>query len=467
MENYTDLIILTASNKFGITAVKPYQLLVIQRILEQTESDYVRHQVIILPTGTGKSLCFQIPASLCEKKTIIVYPLLALMTDQKNRMEQAGISTVVLRGGQTKEQRKNLFKQLQDGAKVVITNPETLCQNKVLKMLTGFKFELFVVDEAHVIEQWGKDFRPEYSKLKSVLSFLSPHQILAFTATASPTTLYTIERSLFTEKPLVIQGDSDRENIFYSALVSPSSDLGTLEVLKICPKPALVFCGQRKNTEILCLKTKKEIPDLPCRYYHAGLSKQEREAIETWFMQSQDGVLFSTCAFGMGIDKNGIRTVLHYAIPRTVEEYLQESGRAGRDGEQAWAITIITPNTDKSNRVAQIFMNQNCRRQELLKALGQDKEECTGCDICTGKTLSLAYVKDEIIRLIRTSPLRYTYQSATALLTGSRIKWRTFSKSHYHPMYGILSEYSYEEVLSIIKSSNEIHSFRDRLYYKT
>ncbi len=464
MEDYISQIIFTASTKFGITSVKPYQLLVMQRILEQQDLEIVRNQVVILPTGTGKSLCFQIPAMLCRKKTIIIYPLLALMADQKKRMDKAGITSIVIKGGQTKSQRQELFAT---DAKVVITNPETLCMPHIMKELKKYKYELFVIDEAHIIKQWGNEFRPMYSKLRVPIDTLKPHQLLAFTATASEETLKTIETSIFKEKPLVIRGDADRENIFYGAIKAPNKLIGLLQALKKCSRPAIVFCGERKNCEILCLKSRQNFNNIPARYYHAGLSKEERTSIEDWFMTSTDGILFTTCAYGMGIDKSNIRTVIHYALPSSSEEYLQESGRAGRDGEFANAWVLISQDHIAENQLTKTFTQNICRRKALLESLGQQKEDCSGCDICNGIINNLDFVSNQILKLIRHYPLRYTPHSAAALLCGIKILWKMEKDSQFHPMYGILDNYSFEEVLSAIESDKHIKQTKHNRLYLT
>ena len=184
MQNITRKIQKYAEEKFGIKAVKPFQLLVMHRILEQENSKQVRQQIVLLPTGHGKSLCFLLPASLTKNITVIVYPLLALMNDQMKGLRNSGIDCVCLRGGQTKTERNEIFLKLESGTKIIITNPETLTQKSVLKKLAHFKIDLLVVDEAHVIAQWGEEFRPAYLKLHDAVKLLKPHQVLAFTATA-------------------------------------------------------------------------------------------------------------------------------------------------------------------------------------------------------------------------------------------------------------------------------------------
>ncbi len=424
------LIEKTASELFHINTVKPFQLLVMDRILSQTQTDEVKNQIVILPTGTGKSLCFLLPASIISNLTVIVYPLLALMNDQIKKLQEANIDCVCLRGGQSKTERDEIFKKLKDGTKIIITNPETLNQASILRKLRQFKTELLVVDEAHVISQWGKDFRPAYNQLSDAVKALKPHQILAFTATASDNTVSVIEECLLLKDPVVVRGDADRENIFYSAYPAYDRLSAIREILSFCKRPAIVFCPVRHETYDFCIKFKRIMPQIPMFYYHAGLSKSERKAIEQAFMDCDNGILFATCAYGMGIDKKNIRTVIHSSLPASIESYLQESGRAGRDREKAYAYVIITPKD--SSPLAEIFRNRECRRYQLLKAIGQDKETCTGCDVCNKQVIDSLYGEKQITALIKRYPNKYTAKTAAMLLCGNRT-------IHTHnPFYNVL-----------------------------
>ena len=228
MSDYLDRILSTASGKFGINMLKPYQILVIQRILEQEDSFEVRNQLVILPTGTGKSLCFLIPATLCMGITVIIYPLLALMNDQMSKLRDAGISCVCIRGGQTKAQRDEAFRKLDEGTKIVVSTPESLQNRHVLSRLSKRQISLLVVDEAHVISQWGNSFRPAYLGLTDVVIRLRPHQILAFTATATDKVIKDIRSCLFFSRPLIVKGDIDRPNIIYRSYPALSRTQGVL-----------------------------------------------------------------------------------------------------------------------------------------------------------------------------------------------------------------------------------------------
>lgn len=454
----------TAIEKFGITAIKPYQLLVMVRILEQdADRSNIENQLVILPTGTGKSLCFLLPSLLCRGLTIIVYPLLALMNDQTSKLKANGIVFADLRGGQTKAQRKSMFDLLKSGkTKLVITNPETLLQQSIINELKKLEISLFVCDEAHVVK-WGESFRPAYYMLKNAIDLLKPLQILAFTATASEDTTKEIIKYLFTIKPLVIRGDIDRENIEYCSYPVADRTLGLVKILSECKKPALVFCRTRREAYYACLECMRVLHCSDFRYYHAGLSKEERRMLENWFLQSRDGVLFATCAYGMGVDKSDIRTVIHYSLPSCTEDYLQESGRAGRDGEKAFAYAFISPEDRTMNNKSSLinaFTGEKCRRQALLESMGQIKTDCTGCDICNNSTEKESYEETVISKLIKHYPFRYTAETAADLLCAYS------TKDCYNPLFGALESYDRTLVKNAVDLMTE-GKFRNRIYKVT
>lgn len=445
-ESITETITKTAAVYFGIRTLKPYQILVTQRIMEQEKSFRVRNQIVILPTGTGKSVCFLIPAVLCKGITVIVYPLLALMNDQMSKLEKAGIDFVCVRGGQTREERAALLRKLDTGTKIVITTPESLNHYSVIRNLKSRKISLFAVDEAHVISQWGKSFRPAYTALTETVLKLKPHQILAFTATASAKTIKDIRSCLFFSKPLVVRGDADRTNIIYSSFPALNRTQGLIDLVKKCEKPAIVFCNTRPDTKALCIILQAEISGTEFRYYNAGLSHEERLAIENWFLKSEDGVLLATSAYGMGIDKPDIRTVIHHRLPQNIEEYLQESGRAGRDGEISHAHVIVTFDDMEAPKgyspLVGIFTGNTCRRRALLGAIGQEKDECSGCDVCLNTVIRETDADRAIQSLVKNWPFRFDSTMASYLLCGSRNIHLCGNRISFNPVYKSLATWN-------------------------
>lgn len=423
-----------AQQRFGIEYLFPYQRLVISNALEaagaaappvETDTDQApaepyparRRQIVILPTGAGKSLCFQLPASVFSGLTIIVYPLLSLMADQERRMKQAGLSCAVLRGGQSADERRQLFEQLEAGRiQILIANPEVLAGERVLRRLSALSISHLVVDEAHCVSEWGESFRPSYLELGRIITALQPELVTAFTATASPQVLQAVHGHLFGEEPVhTVEADPDRPNIAYSVVSCRSKYAALVTLLAHVQRPAIIFCASRKRTEETARLLLKSLGS-DVRFYHAGLEREEKDDVERWFFDSSGGVLVATCAYGMGVDKANIRTVIHRDVPGSIEAYLQESGRGGRDRDRAEAILLAGPDDHSRlqtmeraagaaeaavamraqrdiGRFRQMLAyteSDSCRRENLMAILGHESESCFGCDVCRERALAEA-----------------------------------------------------------------------------
>lgn len=408
----TDLVAGTAFRNFGIKYLFPWQRMVIANILEafdirvkktdeedekdpaENEDSYVKgKQIVLLPTGAGKSLCFLVPAVVLPGITMVIYPLLALMTDQYRRMTEGSLQAVMFRGGQSPEERKESFEKLQSGqAKVIIANPEVLQDKKLLEKIKALNVCHVAIDESHCVSEWGDTFRPSYLTLGDVLTYLQPPVVTAFTATASPTVLSRIAEILFNGEAHVVRSEADRQNIHYFVRYTAAKKKEALILAATELRPLIIFCGTRNRTEEMSRELNACFGDDFSRFYHAGLEKSEKDKIEKWFYESKNGVLCGTCAYGMGIDKKDIHTVIHLDPPQTAEAYIQEAGRGGRDGSIAKAILLWSPedslNTShftsgSREAVLRDFAEtKECRRQVLLDALGAEKAVCSGCDTC-------------------------------------------------------------------------------------
>jgi len=459
-----------AEKIFKINNLKPYQILVIVNILENSRIKSFskrKRQLVILPTGAGKSLCFQIPSFLLKGLTIIVYPLIALMNDQEKVFKQHNIQVVVIKGGQTNEQRNLNWKKIESRqAHIIITNPESLIQKKTFTNLLKFKIELVVIDEAHVIAEWGKSFRPSYLKMCELLPILKANQILAFTATADISVINYISKVLFKGiKPKIILSSANRENIIYNSIYTISKDHCLKQLLKTCDKPALVFCPTRNFTKTGFREIKMENKNLKVAYYNAKREKKKKVFIENWFKDSKDGVLLATNAYGMGIDKKNIRTVIHMRLPFSAEEFLQETGRAGRDGQKSNSIVLIdlddlqtyyTTENFKHKSILEVFINsESCRRTRLMLLMNQSLEQCTGCDICN-KTFDpkIPYL-NQIINFFIINSFKYDCESASLLLCGIPNAIENFKKEQYNPFFGYFNNWYYNDlekaILQLIK----------------
>ena len=402
----------------GFTYLFPYQRLVITNILEaarsasiplaspgaearreadssETEKDQEVHidaapsepdrevwsgygkQIVILPTGAGKSLCFQLPARLMNRPTLVVFPILALMADQERRLREQGTRVVLLRGNQSTEERQIIAEVLKTPSNVfIIANPEVLKTVQVRNMLRDAQIAHVVIDEAHCVSQWGESFRPAYLELSQILAELKPPLVTAFTATASPSVLEKIRHYIFNDgEAHLVMGNPDRPNISYRVMKTLVKEAALRELLGTLPRPAIVFCGSRSRTEQLARALRYALGSREIYFYHAGLEREEKKTVEDWFFRSSRGILLATCAYGMGVDKSDIRSVIHFDCPNLVEAYLQESGRAGRDGKPATATLLWDPEDEgHRGKLAKYGKTGGQCRRELLLALLMGKE---------------------------------------------------------------------------------------------
>lgn len=412
-----------AQDVFGVPSLYPWQRLVIANIMEceerylanqvqsqpildvpkdilatesgDQEDDIINRgrQVVLLPTGAGKSLCFMVPSLLLSGRTLVIYPLLALMSDQLRRIQQAGLEAVLFRGQQTEEEREDNFRRLDAGAKIILANPEVLQSERLLKRLAGYNILHAAIDEAHCVSEWGDSFRPAYLTLGTVLEKLKIPVITAFTATASAPVLQRVTEILFAgQPPYLMKSTSDRQNIHYSVVYTGIKEKTALQLATQEQRPLIVFCGTRAKSESTARLFREVFPADQVRFYHAGLTKEEKTATEQWFLPHKSAVLCCTCAFGMGIDKSDIRTVIHLEPSPTAEAYIQEAGRGGRDGSPTKAILLWSPEDEARSRqhpegsrgrvLGKFAQGHQCRRQVLLDALGGEEVACSGCDFC-------------------------------------------------------------------------------------
>ena len=454
-----DLINTKAKQLFNIGYVFPYQRLIITNTLRAAgyygvdeKTEVLDKQIVLLPTGSGKSLCFMLPGILLDGITLIVFPLLSLMADQERRIIEAGASVTTLKGGMTKEEISKSYKEIREGSvKFILTNPETLGTSKVLSLLKEGNITHVVIDEAHTVSQWGESFRPAYLDVGNHIKNIGVSLITAYTATASDYIVKSILKNIFLNDEVnVVRGDPDRTNIHYSALPSLSKDESLLKLISISEKPIIIFHSSRVSAEVTnrFLLSRMESTDIV--YYHAGLTKDEKQSIEEWFFSSNTGILNATCAYGMGIDKANIRTVIHLNAPTSIEAYLQESGRAGRDRKPAKAVVLTSP-MDEKNLIAEIFTdNSRCRRESLVKLLGGDIEICSGCDVCNNNLQTEELGKLQIIKFIQKNSNLFNISQSCSILKGL-YTFNTISNQYHNiPGFGILREWDLDSIKEAI-----------------
>lgn len=417
-----DEITEAAKKAFGITFLYPWQRLVIANILDavnEGEESAFAHQIVLLPTGAGKSFCFLVPALLLQKPTLIIYPLLSLMSDQQRRINEAGLQCVIFRGGQTAEERKEKFDSIKNGAKIIIANPEVLQNEHLLAQIAECGIQHIAIDEAHCVYEWGTTFRPSYLTLAKIIKQLKAPVVTAFTATASPVVLDKIAETLFDGKAHIVRSASDRPNIHYHVINCLNKKKEALKLALNSEKPVLIFCGTRAKAEDMSRELQDYLESYDSvKFYHAGLTREEKNNVEKWFYPKDNAYLCATIAFGMGVDKKNIRTVIHLEPSSTAEAYIQEAGRAGRDGKTSnayllWSMedseTYKKYEENSRKRVMALYAeSKTCRRQFLLDALGAEQTICDGCDICnTGKPAPFAYDANIALRFINSHKRLY------------------------------------------------------------
>ncbi len=322
--------------EFGFTRFRPGQELIISSVLSGTPT------LAILPTGGGKSLCFQLPALLLEGTTIVVSPLVALMKDQVDALCARGIAATFINSSLGDGERREREARLHRGElRLCYVAPERFRSASFLEAVRGVHVPLFAIDEAHCISQWGHDFRPDYARLAQARAALGAERVLALTATATPEVRRDIAAALALESPRVFVAGFDRPNLFMevAAVSGDREKLARLQRLARERRPGIVYAATRRSVEKIVFALRSA--GLDAAGYHAGLEERERTATQERFVSGGCDVMVATNAFGMGVDKADVRWVAHFDIPRSVEAWYQEIGRAGRDGQPALALLLF------------------------------------------------------------------------------------------------------------------------------
>ena len=382
---------------FGYEQFRPMQEQIITNILEG------RDVLVLMPTGGGKSVCYQVPAVVMPGLCVVVSPLIALMKDQVEALLVNGIPAAYLNSSQSGEEQYDIENKCLNGAiKLLYVSPEKLLSVGFFSFLKRLKVSLFAVDEAHCISAWGHDFRPEYTQLRALKQQFPAIPVVALTATADRLTQKDIQEQLQLNKPEVFVSSFDRPNINLMVQSGQNRFHKITEFLgRHHGQPGIIYCLSRKATESLAKKLKDN--GYNATFYHAGMNAQMRAKAQEAFLRDDVQIVCATIAFGMGIDKSNVRWVIHYNLPKNIEGYYQEIGRAGRDGAKSDALlfysfadvinmrTMLSENDKAQNelqlvkleRMQQFAEATFCRRRILLQYFGETMpKNCGNCDIC-------------------------------------------------------------------------------------
>lgn len=448
---------------FGFSSFKGEQEQIISNLLQGNDS------FVIMPTGGGKSLCYQLPALLMEGTAIVISPLIALMKNQVDAIRGfvAGNEGIAhfLNSSLTKAQIAEVTEDLTSGVtKLLYVAPESLTKEENIAILRQIRISFFAVDEAHCISDWGHDFRPEYGKIRPIVDEIGRAPIIALTATATPKVQNDILKNLGIMDAHVFKSSFNRPNLYYEVRDKIDQDKDIIKYIKQHPgKSGIIYCLSRKKVEelaqVLVINGIRAVP------YHAGLDAKVRAENQDKFLMEEVDVIVATIAFGMGIDKPDVRFVIHYDVPRSLEGYYQETGRAGRDGREGVCIAyysykdirkldkfLMSKPVSEQEIGRQLLMeieayaeSGDCRRKLLLSYFGEDytQDNCGACDNCLSPKPRFDARKEMamVIRLVNSLPEHFKVEHLANVLTGIAT---AMIKSYYHdklPMFGAGSDH--------------------------
>ena len=471
---------------FGYFSFREGQEELIDAILQRRDS------LGIMPTGAGKSVCFQVPALLFEGVTLVVSPLVSLMKDQVNALTQCGIKAAYINATLTEKQHEAVMKKAEENQyKIIYVAPERLLNTEFISLCQKIDISMVCVDEAHCVSHWGHDFRPSYLQIKGFISNLQKRPVVtAFTATATQMVRDDITELIGLDNPFEVVTGFDRPNLYFEVIKPKNKYVALRRYLDLYSgRSGIVYCASRRNTDELYEKLSDE--GYSVTKYHAGLSKAERERNQEMFIDDRKEVIIATNAFGMGIDKSNVSFVIHYNMPGDIESYYQEAGRAGRDGGDADCILLFSPSDvrlqkffienpdenseinekekeeikalryEKLNKMVYYSTNAPCLRNYMLSYFGEKpKGRCQNCSGCNGSgtSVDITLEAQKIFSCIKRLKEKETKETVINVLKGNETEYILLKKLNNVKTFGIMSDVAESQIEKHIRFFLD-HSF--------
>lgn len=439
----------------------------------------------IMPTGAGKSICYQVPALMFEGVTVVVSPLISLMKDQVSALVQSGVAAAYINSSLTHAQYLKVLQNTKNGKyKIIYVAPERLCAPAFLEICRSLSISMVAVDEAHCVSQWGQDFRPSYLKIPDFIESLPSRPVVgAFTATATGTVREDIKNLLKLRSPLVVATGFDRPNLFFSVMHPNKKSIALMKLIKERKgESGIVYCSTRKAVEEVCELLNKN--GFTATRYHAGLDEDERRLNQDDFVYDRAPIMVATNAFGMGIDKSNVSFVIHYNMPKNMESYYQEAGRAGRDGRNADCILLYSskdvrtnqflinnsePNPDltedeqeevrrrdreRLKKMTFYCTTHKCLRKFILEYFGdKSPERCCKCSNCLSnhENTDITVDAQKIMSCVARTGQRYGKKVICDVLRGSKNERLISAGLSRQSTYGIMADCTEKRLRDIIK----------------